>query len=231
MADDIKGTPEKKLGGVPQSEYVKIAVGALVGLLVGILVTLIGNWWTSKAPYLRYTPADTVTFQGDTNRFGIISCVVTNDGSKEAEEVALSFDLADSPFVEVKVTPDSLQPEVKYENEPVVPVIGLYHPKKAPPPPAKKGNHARIAIKLLNPGESFQVLAMASNPESLPKRPAFTVRGKGVVGQLAARRERPTWFWILDWFEVLCLGIMLAFATSILFRIVRRDPRLFQEKH
>jgi hypothetical protein len=181
-SEPTKSEPKTTLG-VPHGDYVKIVAGALVGLLFGIVSMLIANWWTSKAPYLRYTPADTVIFQGDKNRFGLVNCVVANDGSKEAEDVELFVDLADSPIDEVKVTPDSFQPDVKYENEPVV------DPKKPIASPPKKGNRLRVTVKSLNPEESFQVLAMVKNPEKFPVRPAFTVRGKGVRGQMAVKPQ------------------------------------------
>jgi hypothetical protein len=172
---------------VPVADWVKIGIG----LMLGIGTMLFSNWWTSKAPFLRYTPADTVVFQGDKNRFGLVTCSVTNEGSKEAEDVEVFVDLADSPFVEVKASPETLQPVVKWENEPAVPAIGFYDPKeeakKRDLPPPRRGNHAHVTVKLLNQGESLQVLAMASNPDKLPTRPEFTVRGKGVVGHIGGR--------------------------------------------
>jgi hypothetical protein len=162
----------------PSREFVREYGKILFGAVLGIGSTLFVAWMNSKAPHLRFTPADTVVFQGDKDSFGIISCVVTNDGSALAEDVALSVDLA-APFREVKATPKSLQPEVTYED-PTTPMGDRKNPQFIS---KTKEFSAHVGVKTLNPGESFQVLATVNNPDALQtKRPVFVVRGKGIVG-------------------------------------------------
>ena len=52
---------------------------------------------------------------------------------------------------------------------------------------AIKGDTIFVTLSLLNQGEDFQVSAMSAEPQQLPNRPEVVVRGKGVVGERAAR--------------------------------------------
>jgi hypothetical protein len=91
--------------------------------------------------------------------------IITNDGSKEAEDVDCSLLLKGSKIQEVKASPDNLNPAVSFDQD-----------------------KASVKIKLLNVGEFLFVSALVNNPDSLPSDLSPQVRGKGVVGEKAARR-------------------------------------------
>jgi hypothetical protein len=173
----------------------------LLGLVLGVAGMVIANWWQSKAPFLRYTPGDTVIFQGDTNHFGLLNCSVTNEGTKQADDADIFIELAGSTFVEMKATPASLNPVVVMNKE---------------------KTNAHITVKMLNPDESFQVVAMASNPEKLPSRPDFKVRANGVTGTMEAKPPEH-YFNAFAFFGFLTLfGLSFGVAINILITKSRK---------
>jgi hypothetical protein len=160
--DPPQPTPKNFFDG-PTWEVLKI----IASCALGVFGTLLVMWLTEKAPDLRLIVADTVIFQGDKNKFGVIGCRVANEGSKEIENIQCSFDLNDSTIQEIKVTPEILKPDFRVE----------------------KGNQVRGSVPLLNPGESFQISVMATNPEKLASRPEIFVRAKGATVKTGQQPE------------------------------------------
>jgi hypothetical protein len=153
--NDLESRSQTQFLRLPSEDWTKIIASVFTGAMLAVFVF----WLNSKAPFLRKTVPETVTFQGAKNQFGLATCSVANDGTKEAEDVVCSFALRSSVTPEIKITPDSLGAKTDI----------------------RKDGSIFVHIGTLNPGESFQVSATTTDPTLLPQKLDFSVRGKGVV--------------------------------------------------
>ena len=133
-------------------------VTAICAYFVGLLNT--------KAPYLRQSPPTVVAYGSTTNRIGIYAFTVTNDGSKEAEDIVCSFNCPDCHIKEIAATPQTVSPVFE----------------------SKGDSYATVKVALLNPKEFVSVWVLVDRPEKLLEKCEVSVRGRGVVGEVAAIR-------------------------------------------
>ena len=147
--------PETVFWGLTKADFVK---GIGFSLIVGLIGIGVGYWLNSKAPHLTIAIAAPVQFQGDKNKFGILTFSVTNDGSKEAEDVRCDFKTQGAKNPDIKATPDNLSPALTVKDDNVT-----------------------IKVASMNPGERLDVVAYV--PDVIPEKPDVKVRGKNVVGE------------------------------------------------
>ncbi|MGA2704272.1 MAG: hypothetical protein ABSH35_24640 [Isosphaeraceae bacterium] len=152
--------------GINRADYVKI----LIGFLISASICLFAFWVNWRAPHLKIRVPDTIVFKGEKNQLGIVNVTISNDGSKEAEEVECWLNLAGSKIQEVKASPE-------YLNAVVTP----------------KDDRIRVDVHLLNPKEDLVISALISNPAKLPEQAKVEVRGKGVIGDREANLNQPLW--------------------------------------
>jgi hypothetical protein len=143
-------------------EWIKSLLPFIFGIIAGLML----SWWNAKAPHLAYTVSDPIPFHGDKTQFGILNVTIINDGSKEAEEVDCLLPLKGCKVQEVKASPDNLSPVVSFDQD-----------------------KASVKVRLLNAGESLQISALANSPDTMPPNLTPQVRGKGVVGERAAKSD------------------------------------------
>jgi hypothetical protein len=186
--------PEKKVLGITLGDVTKLVIGALIALAV--------QWFLAKSPYLRITSTESTTFPGVKNQFGLVGTSVTNDGSKEAEDVECSFTLPDSDILDVTVVSDSGSATVKAEGK----------------------HKVRGTIGTLNAGESFRVTAMVTNPDKLPAKLDPIVRGKGVVGTTVRRSDQESVF-IGTLVFFIILNVLAASFMWVRMMRLKRLPR------
>ena len=150
--------------------FLGVALGgyttAIIGLISAILGMLFASWWNAKAPYLAYIVSAPIPFHGDKTQFGILNVTINNYGSKEAEDVECWLPLKGCKVQEVKASPDNLSPVVSFDQD-----------------------KASVKVRLLNAGESLQISALANSPDTMPPNLTPQVRGKGVVGERAAKSD------------------------------------------
>ncbi len=159
----------------------------VIGLVVGVLLSLFGFWLTAKSPHLKVTVPETIMYKGEKNQVSILNVTVTNDGSKEAEEVECWLLIPGTKVQEVKAGPDQLAPVV-----------------------TTKENKVQIAVKTLNPREDFTISALLNTPEKLTEQPKVEVRGKGVIGE----REAKSQLSILEQILIIMLTVTLSGVAS-----------------
>ncbi len=159
----------------------------VIGLVVGVLLTLFGFWLTARSPHLKVTVPETIMYKGEKNQVSILNVTVTNDGSKEAEEVECWLLIPGTKVQEVKAGPDQLAPVV-----------------------TTKENKVQIAVKTLNPREDFTISALLNTPEKLTEQPKVEVRGKGVIGE----REAKSQLSILEQILIIMLAVTLSGVAS-----------------
>jgi hypothetical protein len=160
---------EPKFLGLTLGDVVKMGLTALLTLLVTLLIA----WLTAKEPHLRFSVSEPIQFQGEKFKVGILNVVITNDGSKEAENVECSMRLEGTKIREVKVSPENLKPSISI-----------------------KGDKAELAWPMLNPTENPQVSALL-DAEMLSSKPDVKVRAKGIVGDSQPKSETSTWVNVL----------------------------------
>lgn len=153
--------PEAKVLGVTAGDVVKILLGAILGGAITYGVT----WLNSRAPHIRYSVSEVVRFPGEKNRMGTFTISMTNDGSKEAENVTCLVDLADSSFIEVEAGPKSVSPTK-----------------------ATSDHECKVEVAMLNPGETATVNVLADNPDKI--KPEVSVRATGVNGEKGPARDK-----------------------------------------
>ena len=171
--------------GVNRADYVKI----FIGLLISASICLFAFWVNWRSPHLKVTIPDTFVFKGEKNQLGIVNVTVSNDGSKEAEDVECWLNLAGSKIQEVKASPEYLKAVV-----------------------TPKDDKIRVDVHLLNPKEDLLISALISNPEKLPEQAKVEVRGKGVIGEREANLNQPLWLRVL----AVAVAVAAAAGTSIL---------------
>ena len=177
--------------GINRADYVKISLG----LFTGAMLCLFAFWVNWRSPHLKVTIPDTIVFKGEKNQLGIVNVTVSNDGSKEAEEVECWVNLAGSKIQEVKASPEHLNAVV-----------------------TSKDDKVKVDVHLLNPKEDLLISALISNPEKLPEKAKIEVRAKGVIGEREAKTQEIAWLVFLGT-AVAVYGIIFIFVTliSVLF--------------
>jgi hypothetical protein len=196
--------PEKKWLGLTLGDVMKFALGLGAGLALAIF----GFWLNSSSPHLTFEVSTPLQFQGEKTKFGIITLAVSNEGSKEAENVVCTFNTFGAKDPEIKVTPENLNA-----------TTGI------------KGDVVTVAVPSLNPGERISVVA--HTPDVLPDRPKVSVRGKGVNGTerkaiSQSPRSSPT-----PWWETLLMFILPMVTIPLiplLFLVVKYFEQLFDER-
>ncbi len=180
---DTTQKDERSFLGVTLADLSK----TVIGLVVGVLLTLFGFWLTARSPHLKVTVPETIMYKGEKNQVSILNVTVTNDGSKEAEEVECWLLIPGTKVQEVKAGPDQLAPVV-----------------------TTKENKVQIAVKTLNPREDFTISALLNTPEKLTEQPKVEVRGKGVIGE----REAKSQLSILEQILIIMLTVTLSGVAS-----------------
>jgi len=158
---------ERTVLGLNRAEVIKTSVP----LLIGILLLLFGAWFNWKSPHLKVTIPDTFVFKGEKSQLGIVNVTVSNDGSKEAEEVECWLNLSGSKIQEVKASPEHLNAVVNSKDDKI-----------------------KVDVHLLNPKEELTIAAVITNPDKLPEQAKVEVRGKGVSGEKDSKAEGIAWF-------------------------------------
>lgn len=141
----------------------------LSSAIFGGIIALAVTWISAKTPHLQYTVSDPVQFQGEKVQIDIAYASVTNDGSKEAEDIECYVQYYGVKVQEVKVTPENLKPLISISE-----------------------NEFELKLALLNPGETFYISTLASKTGSFYKSPKVLVRAKGVKGEAAGRQTTTT---------------------------------------
>jgi hypothetical protein len=185
-----KTKKERSFWGVSSGDVVKTILTFVLGTIPGGLFVY---WLNNRAPHLYVAVADTVPFQGEKNRLGIVDFTVTNDGEKMAEHVECSFHLDGCSIQEVKITPDNVNASQS--------VHGDAH-----------ANWAVVKVSRLNAGQSFHVETVAGNPEKLPPRATVEVNGDDVRGEVQPRHAFG-WSWAL----IVAIGLPLVLGVCAIF--------------
>src|SRR4051794_36994246 len=122
MAPEQEPTSQKrKFLGVEGHEFTKL----IFGCFLGIVGTLALTWWTSKSPHLKVIVPETVIFQGDKDRFGLVNFTVINDGSKKADNVECTMTLESTTIQDAKITPTALNSKADIKGDTVK--FGVHH--------------------------------------------------------------------------------------------------------
>ena len=192
IAPDAPMPPEKKFWGQTTAEIQKMLIVATMGFVSTVTALFIGYWLNSKSPHLKVATSDTITYQGDSYKIGIINTSITNDGSKEAEDVSCWIPLPGCKVLDAKASPDNLN-AVK----------------------STKGDSTIFAVANLNPGETLQISIITDNPGNLPHQADVAVRSKTVKGEKAPQKpnDAPAAF--------VAAGIAIAVSLFFLFVSVK----------
>lgn len=178
--------PQPTLLGLTLGDYVRM-VGTC---LLGIVATSFLFWLTTKAPYLRQTPPMVIAYAGK-SKIGIYAFTVTNDGSKEAEDVVCTFDCPECNIKEVTAIPPALSPGIE-----------------------GKDSHATVKVALLNPREFLTVWVIVDRPEKLLQKCDLSVRGRGVVGEVTPINNNTSMFNLMVFFGFIgCITV----PTTVFF--------------
>jgi hypothetical protein len=177
---------EQRFLGMSGSDYAKIVMGVILG---SVPAALIVSWINSKAPYLRVAVAETFRYQGEKSQLGVVHFTVTNEGSKEADNVTASLPQSGFKFEDVSARPKALEPTI-----------------------TPKGDTVLVNVKTLNVGEEIEVWALA-NSDKVPDHVDVNVRGTGVIGDKA---PKPTSWWIVA-LEVFGAIVACLFLVSLAF--------------
>ena len=175
----------------------------VIGFVAGVLLSLFGFWLTAKSPHLKVTVPETIMYKGEKNQVSILNVTVTNDGSKEAEEVECWLLIPGTKVQEVKAGPDQLAPVV-----------------------TMKENKVQIAVKTLNPREDFTVSALLNTPEKPTEQPKVEVRGKGVIGEREAKSQLST----LEQMLIIMLIVSLSAAATFIVQTHLFDKKHWEER-
>lgn len=173
MTETLTTKPETEPQSDPSSKgekpvfswFIDKLAAPLLMLLIG---TLLGSWWNSSAPYLRYSVGEVNQFSSDREEFGLFYVRITNDGQKRVEQVQCEIELGESRIQDLKAGPSILEPLVKMEND---------------------GKRATITFPTLNPTEVLDLTIKASKPDQILKTRRISVRGHDVVGIQGAKPE------------------------------------------
>ena len=209
--------PERKILGVTFSDFTKVVAGAIAAVVAGMIGSLFTYWLTTSSPHLSVavSPAYQLPEDKTDKRFGITVFSVTNNGSKEAENVECTFTTPTTKHPFILGTAENLRKAPR--DSPCIMVIGEHlHPITT-----IKTNKVTINVASMNPGESFGVGIFGFDVP--PERPVVKVRGKNVVGVDASpgfwsevwRFLRHLAFAIVVWFVII---VIIAFCRVLWLR-------------
>jgi hypothetical protein len=143
-----------------KSEWGNRIISAIIGIVVTVTGALILVALEEREPRLVYSSTESLPFSGSDGEVSIYQVTVSNDGKKEAYDVACAIRIPAAKVEQYKVT-----------ASPLLNALGTV-----------SGDTVNVQVPNLNPSESFQISILASGPESLPGRPQVSARGKGIVG-------------------------------------------------
>ena len=143
-----------------KSEWGNRIISAIIGILVTVTGSLILVSLETREPHLVYSSTESLPFSGSNGEVSIYQVTVSNDGKKEAYDVACAIRIPAAKIEQYKVT-----------ASPLLNATGTV-----------SGETVNVQVPNLNPSESFQISLLASGLQSLPARPQVSARGKGVVG-------------------------------------------------
>jgi hypothetical protein len=114
----------------------------------------------TRAPKLTYSTSETVPFSGGTAFVGIYNVDITNEGSKEVEDVVCVVRV---PMATIKQHNLSVSAAISKEEG-----VGV-------------GEYT-VKLSGLNPSEAASISVLAESGTELPRRAEVTLRAKGVTG-------------------------------------------------
>jgi len=172
----------------------------IISAILAIAVTVIGalavGWLRANEPHLIFSSTESLPFSGSSGEVSIYQVTLSNDGKKEAYDVACAIRIPDSKIDQYKVTADPLLN---------VSVSVL-------------GDSLNLQIPNLNPAETIQISLLASATHKLPARSLVALRGRGIVGTERTQSPQESIFGTPP-FTALAAAIsalmMLPFFTSI----------------
>lgn len=135
-------------------------VSAALGILVTVIGALIIGTFQAREPALVYSSTESLPFNGLNGEVSIYQVTISNDGKREANDVACIIRIPTGKVDQYKVT-----------ASPLLSVSG-----------STSGDSVTVQVPNLNPSESFQVSLLVSGTQSLPSRPQISARGRGILG-------------------------------------------------
>jgi hypothetical protein len=165
----------------------------LIAILIAVVSGWFGSWLTSSNPHLKVTVPEMGRFEGEKSNLRILSAIIVNDGSKEAEELECWIELPEAKIQEVSVLPETLQAE-KVQ---------------------KKDSQVLIRLKRLNPNQYIQISGLAVNTGKPDKPFKVEAWAKGVVGENQPIRPSTSIAQILNFIPLaLAIGLAIGFYTN-----------------
>ena len=196
MSEPDRNAGNNKWAWISREKVIGAVAGAVLMLLVGLATGVFQNWWEAKNPHLVYEIADAFPYKSEAENVAIYHVWIANDGNAQAEEVEAIIELPGARIDKVKITPHWLKPTYKNDKDSIT-----------------------VTVKSINASqvEKLQVSLVANAVSALPDKPTVILRGKGVIGELSARKASNS-----SRFNDFLMFINIAVGCYVVYTLVKR---------
>ncbi len=171
------------------SKILWIIIGGIVSLIVGVTTAFLINKLTASRPKLHYSTTSIEFFKGKTNQVGVVAIEIHNPGGKEIEELQCNVSFPNAIITESSC--DGL-PTDSFQL-------------------ASQDNASKFTVPFFNPDESISLQFLIAPESDLIEPPVIDLRGKGIVGELAAGTDASN----RSFFPALLTGIFSSYLAGL----------------